>query len=166
MSRIVLALRLIIMIEFFVPTVSYAGQAVTIRLETPLPRTSLASGHGIGLRVTLTNNSPYPIHIMEREELDVGEASYYLYAEDATGKRLALTEYGQHIYGTSGIFVSGTYRATVLRSGRSVTKLIRAEKVYDLSQPGTYTFRVARQFNAEISLRYVQSNSVVVILAP
>ena len=87
-------------------------------------------------------------------------------SEDATGKRLALTEYGQHIYDTSDLFVSGTYRAMVLRSGQSVTKLIRAEKVYDLSQPGTYTFRVARQFNAERSLRYVQSNSVVVVVTP
>jgi hypothetical protein len=143
---------------------SSAGQPPTIDLR--INKITVTRGEKLYLSIRLINGSSHAIKLKEGEDSHKGEAEYLVDIRDLEGHQAPLTEYGEGIYKNGEPFTPGTFRATVLQPGQSVSDGVGVDKIYDLSQPGTYAIWVSRKFDDGSGLRFIQSNKVTVTVTP
>jgi hypothetical protein len=166
MKIMFLPVTLVALALLALPSHSDAGQEMSIQLAPFNMQMRQDSRSGVSLRIVLRNTSSHDVKILEHENQELGESDYVMNVVNINGVQPSLTEYGSHIYGGGDIFVSGTYRSITLQSNQSISTSVRVDKVYDMSQPGTYTASVSRKIDTPAGPRYIRSNEVTFTVTP
>ncbi len=123
-------------------------------------KSSVKTGAQVWVDAVITNNSDHDLLIYKAvsEGMDQGGWVYRVDVGNAKGVIPPETQYAKNI-GAGG---SGGY--IPLHAGETVTHRVNVSKLYDLSQPGTYTIQL-RRFDEETKT-FVLSNKIRVTVTP
>jgi hypothetical protein len=134
-----------------------AGQDLSITLKPSASTLLGRSGH-VDILVNLQNTSG---HTLEIKDGNV-EGLYFVDVRDSSGNQVPLTELGNSLYAGTKVFGEGVFRKAMLQPGEAIQKYVSVERIYNLSQPGTYSIQLTREIDDQSGPHYIRSNTVSV----
>lgn len=143
---------------------AWADQNLSIEIELTSAGIRTKAGTPLSIWVAVRNGLGKPVEIKQSEGGQDAEAEYKLSIRNVDGTSPPLTEYGKEIYQGGDVFTTGVFRSTVLQPGSAVVEEVSLDKVFDLSQAGTYAVQVARKIGSEVHAPYIQSNSIMITI--
>jgi len=144
-----------------------ATPPVSIRLVAHLNPTGVpianARKYRIGLWIDLTNNRPYPIHLIQ-DEIGQGqsaECDYYIAVRRQDGNPAKFWR-DKDPYTDKELKRPDVYRLVTVNPGQRLSEQGDAGLVYDMRQPGIYLIHVERKMPRELGGNFVSSNEIAV----
>jgi hypothetical protein len=167
MKRMAISLIFALTLVWFASfRVSAEKQLFSLTVEAPSE--PLKVGGELRLRVTVTNTSSHTI-VFVRSPGQIPEEffRYSVEVRDSKGQSAPPSAYVKQLNDPRASTFESR-RAYSLKPGESFVDDVEVTKFYDLSQPGTYTISVAREFppRQKLGEGKVKSNSVRLTVVP
>lgn len=121
---------------------------------------SVKRGSEVFVQIKVTNTSNQQISLAKAPgNLPQAESEYSIDVRDSGGREAPLTDYGRKIK-EKKIIVSMSRDSLHIEPGESQNDGVIVTKLYDLSRPGKYSVRVAREIPPRWGGGIVQSNTI------
>lgn len=125
----------------------------SLRVEAPA---NVAAGSEIVATISLTNTSNSEITIMVSPGKEHGELEMNVIVRDESGKDAEPTSYWRK----TRTGVGGSWKYIKLSPGGVYEEHIKLNRLYDLSESGTYTVQVRRSVPKGLGEGFIESNVV------
>ncbi len=118
------------------------GEDLTVRLFAP--DTVVSKSEPIILGLDLVNMTDHELGFFAVPGGQHAELFYDVIGRDTDGKEIARTEYGKYAGGRSHMMGARIQR--IIKPDQSYRAFMEVSKIFDLSQPGRYTFQVKNKY--------------------
>jgi hypothetical protein len=104
---------------------------------------TISSGSELRIPLIVTNKSDDLIYVSKANGGDQAELNYAIEVTDGNGQPAVRTKYGQDLINPNILHTASNLQYP-LKPGESIEDLLIVTRIFDLSQPGTYTIQVQR----------------------
>lgn len=106
-------------------------------------------GQPVVIKISITNNGEQVLAVAT-DWNQSSDSHYQVTVRRSSGEALGLSEYGRAVYGVPlredapGLAMTASVMTYTLKPGESTSRPLDVGKLYDLTQPGTYSISIGR----------------------